>query len=293
LADVYNMRCQAARMEHAGQQALIHARTAGTAPQEARALEFLAAAVFTGPTPASVALQRLDDISKEAKGYRKTEALLFLARGWCEAMIGKSESAMESMATSQSILLDLGLTNWIAAASMWRADIYLAADDASSAERELQDGYQTLSMLGEKSFLSTLAGKLARLMAEQGRDKEAEDFSDLSREAAASQDIYSQILWRSARAIVLARQNASEEALRLAQQSVGLAEQTDSLTFRADAFRGLAEVLRFAGRLGEARAAITEAIQLLERKGDTTSLTKARAALERVAPTQPGIAPSC
>ena len=63
-------------------------------------------------------------------------------------------------------------------------------------------------------------------------------------------------------------------------RAVGHVEGTEFLNLHADALLVLAEVLRLAGRAGEAAAALEEAIELYERKGNVVSAAKARAALD-------------
>src|SRR5437773_905361 len=82
------------------------------------------------------------------------------------------------------------------------------------AERELRRDYATLTELGEKYFLSTVAGELARVLCAQGRFDEADAMSREAEELADDDDIASQALWRAARAKVAAQRDRFEEALR-------------------------------------------------------------------------------
>ena len=58
---------------------------------------------------------------------------------------------------------------------------------------------------GERAYLSTIAGFLAHALYAEGKDEEAERFSRESEEAAAPDDVLSQVLWRTARAKILAQ----------------------------------------------------------------------------------------
>ena len=77
----------------------------------------------------------------------------------------------------------------------------------------------------------------------------------MSRETAAPEDLPTQIMWRGTAARVLARRGLGGEATALARAAVELAEGTDLLTIRADAFLDLAEALDLAGQPEEADAA--------------------------------------
>ena len=59
-----------------------------------------------------------------------------------------------------------------------------------------------------------------------------------------------------------------------------MTERTQYLTDRAFSFMDLAEVLRLAGRIGEAASAVERAIDLFEQKGNVVSADRARTFLE-------------
>jgi len=89
-------------------------------------------------------------------------------------------------------------------------------------------------------------------------------------------------MWRQVRAKVLARRGELETAERLAREAVELAETTDSLNWRGDARRDLAEVLRLAGRTQEAADAARSALSLYEQKGNVVMAGRARAVLDEL-----------
>ena len=118
---------------------------------------------------------------------------------------------------------------------------------------------------------------LAHALYAQGRFEEAEQFSRISGDAAAREDLTSNILWRSARAKILARRGDLEVGLRLAEEATTLAEQTDFLNIHGDALSDQAEVLRLAGEAEEATSALQEALALYERKGNRVAARRASA----------------
>jgi hypothetical protein len=65
-------------------------------------------------------------------------------------------------------------------------------------------GYDTLTSIGERSWLSTVEALLAEVVYAQGRHDEAEQLTRASEESAAVKDRYSQSLLRSVRGKVLA-----------------------------------------------------------------------------------------
>ena len=87
------------------------------------------------------------------------------------------------------------------------------------------------------------------------------------------------MLWRQVRAKVLARRGEHAEAERLAREAVAIGDETDMLNAQGDANADLAEVLLLAGRADEAVAALEQAVERYERKGNLVSAQRARARL--------------
>ena len=75
---------------------------------------------------------------------------------------------------------------------------------------------------------------------------------------------------------VLVRRGRAEEAEGLAREAVTLAARTDFLNHRAEAVIDFADILRIAGRIGEARAALSEGLGLYEQKGNIVAARNAR-----------------
>jgi hypothetical protein len=65
----------------------------------------------------------------------------------------------------------------------------------------------------------------------------------------------------------------------LAREAVALADETDFLVLRGDAYLDLAEVLLASGREGDARAAVERALEFFERKENVVSAEQARSLL--------------
>ena len=88
------------------------------------------------------------------------------------------------------------------------------------------------------------------------------------------------MLWRQVRAKVLARRGEHAEAERLAREAVAICEETDMLDAQGDAYADLAEVLLLAGRADEAAAALEQALERYERKGNVVMAARTRDRLE-------------
>jgi ATP/maltotriose-dependent transcriptional regulator MalT len=138
------------------------------------------------------------------------------------------------------------------------------------------ESYAALEPMGERSYLSTAAALLAHALCARGDLVQAERFSQTSEEAAARNDTFSQVLWRSARAKIRAHSGDLADAMEVGRQAVALAEETDFLNTRGDALADYAEVLAVGGRYLEAATALDQAAEHFERKRNTTSLEHVR-----------------
>jgi hypothetical protein len=85
------------------------------------------------------------------------------------------------------------------------------------------------------------------------------------------------MMWRGARAKVLARRGRGEEAEGLAREGVAIIEATEHVLYHADALSDLAEVLRLRDRVDEAVATAEQARILYEQKGSTAAARKLQA----------------
>ena len=198
-------------------------------------------------------------------------------RAVLEAMRGDFELARELLADGRRTIEESGLTLWAALNAQETYLVEQLAGTPGAAAQTLRDSYTTLDEGGERAYLSSIAGFLAHALLAEGTLDEAQRFSRESEDAAGPDDVLSQVLWRTARAKILARRGELEPAEALAREAVERGEPTDLLGTRADALVDLAEVLALAGRREDSLAALSEAAKLYERKGNLTALTLARA----------------
>jgi tetratricopeptide (TPR) repeat protein len=161
--------------------------------------------------------------------------------------------------------------------------VAMLAGDAATAEAHLRRDYERLEEMGEHNYLATTAAFLAQTLAAQGRPDEAERFIEASREAAGGEDLSAQMVWQGLRARILAARGQLEEAEALARSAVALAARTDFLNQHADALLELAVVLDHGGRTPEVRAAVGEALDLYQRKGNLVNAARADQWMERLA----------
>jgi tetratricopeptide (TPR) repeat protein len=193
------------------------------------------------------------------------------------AMQGRLPEAEEQIARARWIMDEFG--EWIWLFFCHTALVSLLRDDPVAAERELRPAYDALKKIGEKSHFSAMAFILADAVYRQGRYEEAEQLTRESEDAAQPNDVQAQIIWRSTRAKVLARRGEFEGAQRLAREAVAFASESDLHLAHADALMDLAEVLELEGEHEAAEAAIHQAIDHYEHKGNVLAADRARAAV--------------
>ena len=281
VAAVCWVRVRLAEMEEVLERALVHARNARDQRGITQILGSLCRVAQLGPTPVEEAMlrcraaleQERDDLLLHAEVQEVLSTLL--------AARGEFEQAEELMSGSRRIIDELGL-GLLGGGSQFGAYVRLLAGDLAGAERELRGSYAQLERIGERSFLSTTAAMLARVLCEQRRFDEAEPYTAISAEAALREDLASHVIWRGGRARILASRGESEQAEELAREAVRLAAQTDWLELHADASMDLAEVLDTLGRPAEAGQCVQLAISLYEQKGNVVSTKKARERLAQL-----------
>jgi DNA-binding SARP family transcriptional activator/predicted ATPase len=266
-------------------QALAHAIAAGDERMEIEGEGFIAFCLFQGAASLDEFLSYTEKLEVPAvEGRRVLRGVTFFRTlGQAHAMRGEFETARTLMAEKVAAHEELAQTLWArVSAAFGFGEIELLAGDPAAAERHLRQGFSASEEAGETSTLSALSAHLGEAIDAQGRHTESERYTRISEEAAARDDYYSQIQWRSVRAKAFAAQGRMVEAKRLAGDAVTLAEDTDHINLHGDALIALAEVLLLAERPDEAIPAVQEALSLYEQKGSLVSAGKARALLSDI-----------
>jgi tetratricopeptide (TPR) repeat protein len=264
--------------EDAWRQALSFARRRNYPAEKAESIQWLMVSAVFGPLPVDEGIARCSEFLARDGSDPTIRATCSVERAVLEAMRGDIPRARELLAEGMQTIEESGLTLWAAVNAQEAYLVEMHAGTPAAAIDTLRQSFATLDEGGERAFLSTIAAFLAHALYAEGRDEEAEHFSRESEDAAAPDDVISQVLWRTAGAKIRARRDDLEGAESLAREAVRLVEPTDLMTTRADALSDLAEVLTLASSREEALRALDEAAQLYERKGNLTALGRVRAA---------------
>ncbi len=261
----------------AGERSTAHARLAGNDRLVARNSTILSINALYGPTPVPQAIAQCEKLIAQGLSDRQIECGIMCTLAQLKAMNGELGEARNLYRRGRAMLRDLGQGVYAAATGVDLARVELHGGDLSIVEREVRADYEFLAKMGETYYLSTIAALLARVVRDQGRDDEALALSRISEQATAADDIESQALWRSIRAPIVARAGNSALAEDLARTALEMVRRTEAPWLQADALSELASVLRIAGKAGEARHLIDEAITLYTAKGDVVSATRSMA----------------
>jgi class 3 adenylate cyclase/tetratricopeptide (TPR) repeat protein len=278
--------CQLERMRPAAEQAYEHDRRAQDPDYPQDDLIGVLVSLVWGPTPASEALVRSEEILAYVRGHRGAAAYALCFRGQLRGMLGERETAREMIMKGVSDRRELGDLPG-AAMSLGEGLGYfveMVRGDWEAGEYELRQGYDELVSMGDKNYVAITSGWLAHCLYKLGRYGEAEEHASISEQAAAKSWVAAQVVWRGVRAMLLARQEHVERAEALAREAVDLALRTDRVDTQTDALMSLAEVLIVSERRAEAVPVVEDALRRYDSKEVVPAAARARALIEELAP---------
>src|SRR6202048_137592 len=184
---------------------------------------------------------------------------------------------------------ELGLRHALLEVEQFAGIVELIVDDPTAAEPHFRQAYNGFRRMGLDADTAETAALLGRACLALDRDAEADELCTES-ERLAGHALKPSIAWRTLRARLLARDNDHDEARRMAEAAVALAERTDLLVDHGDACASLATVLCASGDAPGARAAAERAVGLYERKGAAALAEQARGILGADPSTHPAAA---
>ena len=120
-------------------------------------------------------------------------------------MVGNFDTARASLSDGRTRLVELGQELWGRRDGLHATAIETLAGNHEAAAREGIAGCQALQAMGERGWLSTLAGQTAQALLELDRDAEAEYWIDVADDVGGPDDVITQALIRQVRAMLLLR----------------------------------------------------------------------------------------
>jgi tetratricopeptide (TPR) repeat protein len=190
------------------------------------------------------------------------------------AVLGDRDRAEAAHDEATSLADELG----IRPSEFRRAYMRFVLDDLTAAIQLARQESANLERVGETGRRSTIVGLEAWILALIGDDAEAARAAEESRRLGAADDAVTQILWRSAMGVVLARRGETIEADRVTTELVDIADGTDSMD-AGTAWLARGWVLSMAGRREESAEAARRARELFAAKGFVNGIRRVEALL--------------
>ena len=217
------------------ERALVHAKNAGDASEQATIAAQIATALQYGPTPVEAAVRRCEELLSDQARDRSLEASITSTLAGLTAMRGEFDEARRLQERARGIYETLGMRLRIGVRSLIAAEIELLAGRPEEAVIILRWGIDSLTKMGVTSATSTLSAFLADALVSAGSLDEAVECADSAREASSETDVVNQVIWRVAKA------RATGDA-RVAGEAVRRAAKTDSPDLKARAFVAAGEL---------------------------------------------------
>jgi predicted ATPase len=271
--------------EYAWQRAAGYARKVNDRRQLAYIFSWLASAALWGPTPALEGIERCKDYLDEIGNHPIGKAEILLNLAGLYAMQDDFASAKATLNTAKSLLETLGPTMPAAMTEPAALIAMLAGDPATAERylrTEYDSLYQVGERRVLATTAATLARAIAA--QGPSRYDEAIQLIAISREAGADEDLSTQAVGQGLYARILADRGRYREAEDLARSAAALAARTDLLSEHADTLLELSHVLAAAGQAFEAHAVATRALDLYQRKGNLPGARESLRYLTQSAP---------
>jgi DNA-binding SARP family transcriptional activator/tetratricopeptide (TPR) repeat protein len=272
-----NHRAQYASSLDALERAIAYGRKANRL--EARTIGVTVMVYAYGPQPTSAGAAYATSLLRRGELERADEADVLDYLAPILAMRGEFDSAREFVRQALALWVDAGV---LAPGAPWlgeAARVEMLAGNWEEAEHCLRVQCEQSGRPGREPMLATYAALLAHCLVQRDRPAEADEWATRSEAVAPRDHARSQVLWRTARAKLLAQAGSLDDAESLGREAVDLAERTDWLWGIGDAYVDLADVLRLAGRRGEAAAATRNGLHHYEQKEHLVGVERATALL--------------
>ena len=276
--------CRAAECATASERAVAHAERAGMVRGVRESKSQICACYIFSPIPVSEAVERVDEIRREADASGLLEAWSSACLGRLLAMRsnGDLERARELVRRGRQAHRDAGARLTWAAMAMAEGHVEWRAGRLDAMELVLRAGVDELAQLRDRGFSPTVTLYLADCLLAQGELDEVEALCVRARELTSADDVVNFVFLDGVEGVLLAHSGRPDEGCELAKQAVELAETTDFFELRAWSRIWLTESLATAGRNAEATETAARALAIHEAKGDVTGGARARERLDKL-----------
>jgi predicted ATPase len=262
-----------------------YARKVNDRRQLADIVSWLASAALWGQTPVPEGIERCKDYLDEIGNHPQGKAEILLNLAGLYAMQDDFTVAQATLNTAKSLLETLGPTMTAIMTAPAALIAMLAGDPATAERYLRLEYDSLDQMGERRFLSTTAAKLARAIAAQgPSRYDEAIRLIAISRETAADEDLSTQAVSQGLYARILADRGDYREAEELARSAAALAAQSDLLNEHADTLLELSHVLATAGQVSEAHSAAAEALALYQRKGNLPGARESRRYLTQTAP---------
>jgi ATP/maltotriose-dependent transcriptional regulator MalT len=248
-----------------------------------RARSLLAITMLFGPTPAEEVIAVLTEMVISSGNDPRVRAGAEQVTCVMHAMCGRFDQARSIGADARQHLADVGHGLFLANLAQSTGHVEELAGDLEAAEREYARSCTDLGALGESSYLSTVAGLHARLLARLGRPDQARAALALARRHGSEDDVTTQsLVWQAEGLLAAAEGDAGRARAAIAdslRQESG--EQPDA---HGESCLTAADVEQLLGNSGAAREHLIAAQQLFQAKGNVVRANEVTSRLRGALP---------
>jgi tetratricopeptide (TPR) repeat protein len=235
----------------------------------------MARAHAMGPTPLPETIVRLEQFIQDYADRPLALGGIHGALARVLASQGEIEAA-RAVPKAEAVYLEAGMDLEATSALYTETWIAHCAGDFEEEERLLRRMIERQAALKDRNYLSTGWMQLGTCLVALGRDEEAQQALERSRELTIPEDIVDVIGLDALEAVLKARRGDHEEAQELAKRALTRVEETDAIGMQLDARWSAVEVFELAGQSDEARALLEESIEIAERYGHLVAAERAR-----------------
>jgi predicted ATPase/DNA-binding XRE family transcriptional regulator len=217
------------------------------------------------PVPADTAVDRVEGLLQEVGGEPFAEEGVLMSLAQLYAFTGRIVEARAAIARSKAINSRFAAKLGLAFIAFVAGQIEMIDGDPAAAERRFREGYEAFRAMGERGHLGHLAYELAEALYAQGRLDEAQQMIEEAEATTAPSQNEVWMVWRSAKAKVLARRGQFDAARQLmAEAEAGISSAP--WIIRATVLGAKAEVSGLAGDFDQAAAGLQAALRIYEEK---------------------------
>ena len=272
--DVACLRGYLARGAELLEQALKHAELAGDAGCIARARSLIGVTVLFGPTPAEEAIALLDQMVASSGNDPRVRAEAEQVTCVMHAMCGRFDRARAVGADARQHLAEVGHGLFLANLAQSTGHVEELAGDLDAAEAEYARSCADLEALGESSYLSTVAGLHARLLARRGRPGQAEMALEVARRRGSPDDVSTQSLILQTEGLLAAAAGEADRARSAIADAVRCEPRDEGPDAVGQAYLAAADVERILGSTSAEREHLTAAQELFAVKGNLVEVRR-------------------